>query len=210
VTNAQPDDASLVERLTRRDPTAPADLAEIYLQDINSALARRHPEVDSSIPTTAAIDAILDFAEHPERFDPSRSSLRRYLLMAGEGDLRNALRAEARHRKRRAPVDVVEQAAATGNIEETALGAGDPVGDEVVTRIVAHEARRRLAELTPSKVERAAMELLITGERRTDPYAELLGIAHLPAVERRRQVKRLKDRLTKRLQRSKGELSHGD
>ena len=40
------------------------------------------------------------------------------------------------------------------------------------------------------------------GERKTAAYALALGIADRPAAEQRREVKRVKDRLQKRLERA--------
>ena len=52
--------------------------------------------------------------------------------------------------------------------------------------------------------EAAALELLRQGERKTAPYAAVLGITDLPEAEQRQQVKRVKDKLKKRLERAGG------
>jgi hypothetical protein len=46
----------------------------------------------------AAADAVLNYAERPERFDPARLNLEGYLAMSAQGDLLNAL---AKHGRRR-------------------------------------------------------------------------------------------------------------
>jgi hypothetical protein len=42
---------------------------------------------------------------------------------------------------------------------------------------------------------------MLDGERRTATYAAVLGIEHLPDLEKKRTVKQVKDRLQKRLRR---------
>lgn len=58
-------------------------------------------------------------------------------------------------------------------------------------------ARSKLSEF--SEQDRQLIALLGTGVRSTGPYAEVLGIAHLPALAQAREVNRHKDRLRKRL-----------
>ena len=52
--------------------------------------------------------------------------------------------------------------------------------------------------------EQAVFELMRTGERETAAYVPVLGIEHLPEAEQRREVKRVKERILKRLQRAGG------
>jgi hypothetical protein len=47
----------------------------------------------------AAADAVLNYAERPERFDPARLDLEGYLTMSAQGDLLNALAKHRRHRE---------------------------------------------------------------------------------------------------------------
>ncbi len=52
-----------------------------------------------------------------------------------------------------------------------------------------------------SDAESKALELLLDGERKTAVFAEALGIGHLPTTDQRAEVKRVKDKLKKRIQR---------
>ena len=53
-------------------------------------------------------------------------------------------------------------------------------------------------------VERRFWEQMEQGEWRTPVFAVILGVTHLSAAEQRREVKRVKDRLKKRKERSGG------
>jgi biopolymer transport protein ExbD len=46
------------------------------------------------------------------------------------------------------------------------------------------------------------LELMLDGERQTSVYVEILEIGHLSLEEREREVKKVKDRLKKRLERA--------
>jgi hypothetical protein len=48
---------------------------------------------------------------------------------------------------------------------------------------------------------------MLAGERATSAFAEAIGKANLPAAEQEREVKRVKDRVKKRLERGGGK--HG-
>jgi hypothetical protein len=53
-------------------------------------------------------------------------------------------------------------------------------------------------------VERCFLEQMQQGEWRNSVFAVILGVTHLSAGEQRREVKRVKDRLKKRMKRAGG------
>jgi hypothetical protein len=61
---------------------------------------------------------------------------------------------------------------------------------------------RRVRELVPDRGECQAFVLMLCGVREPGAYARALQIAHLPWGEQCREVKRVKDRLVKRLRRA--------
>lgn len=73
--------------------------------------------------------------------------------------------------------------------------------DQAVSNLASQRllAEARAAAETPEDVK--VLQLMIEGERRTDRFAEALGLEGLTAEELRRTVKRHKDRLKKRLER---------
>jgi RNA polymerase sigma factor (sigma-70 family) len=191
-------------RLCQDDPVASSDLAMAYLDPLAAWLLRTNPRIDPHFCGQAAEDAILSLIKNPQSFKPEKGSLEAYLKMSARGDLRNALEKEARHRDRRADFAVVELFGSDRNL---VVEDADPAlivereEDErgVVMRTVASQAER---SFTPE--EQRVLELLAEGERSTAAYAQVLGIADLPESDQRREVKRVKDRLKRRLQRARG------
>jgi len=182
-------------RLLAGDPVVSAEVAERFLgelvRDTRRALL---PGDDEHMADDAAADALLGYIERPVQFDPARGSLSRYLRMSARGDLRNLRAKEISRRRRLAPADV-ELVGEVGNRDER---QGVPRVD--VARVEQLEAAA--LDLAQSDDERAVMNLMLDGERRTEEYARVLEIDHQPVDYQRRETKRMKDRLKKRLERA--------
>lgn len=192
---------ALHARLLAGDPVAPADLAEAYLDSLAIWLQRQNPGVtDPHHCTIAAGEAIIALIKAPRSYDPARRSLEGYLRMSAQGDLLNLLRNERRHSDRRTSLEAVELSPVAGKY------LWDVEGDPA--RIVEREdelavaTRPTLPGLTPQ--EEQALALMRQGERKTIAYARVLGLDRLPVAEQRQGVKRVKDRLQKRLLRAGG------
>jgi RNA polymerase sigma-70 factor (ECF subfamily) len=196
---APKDERALHARLLAGDLLAPSELAEAYLAPLVARLQRAYPTVDPHMVESAVIDTLLDMAEHPQRYDPARGSLGAYLGMAARGDLRNALQSLRRRAAHQALLQVVELSPAARNL---ATDEADDPG-EIVARAEPVASPELLAAVRaafqPAELE--IVTLMLEGERRTGEYARLLGLANRPEPEQRREVKRVKDRLEKRLRR---------
>lgn len=185
-------------RLLAGDPTATAELAENVGDIVFKELRRQHPRRDLDIVHDATWDAIRAYMERPTTFDPSRRSLVGYLVMSANGDLLNAI--EKSRRRREDLVVDVELAGSRGKRKGGQLEARR--GEE---KLMAHldvdRMRPQLERLFPDRADRAALDLMLGGERSTEAFAEVWGLGNLPADQQRREVKRGKDRLKKALER---------
>lgn len=199
---------ALHARLLAADPTAPADLAVAYLESLEDWLSRHNPRADPDACATAAEDAILALIKNPASYRPERQALEVYLRLSSAGDLKNLLRAEQRHSRRRADLHAVELSPVAGKYLQDV--EADPA--RVMERREIEERWARAEPPIPATVqdrltpeEAAVMRLMRQHERRTAIYAAVLGLTDRPAAEQRRAVKRVKDRLTKRLERAGGD-----
>lgn len=189
---------------------APSDLAVAFLNPLANWLLRVNPSVDPHLCEQGAEDAILSMIRNPRSYQPDKSSLDAYLRMSARGDLRNVLEKEQRHRSRRAEIETVEHLRPVRNVVQ---GEGDPA------TIFELEEDARMAVMLgmPTKASGSftrdddnVLALMRQGERRTAAYAHILGLAHLSEVEQRREVKRAKDRIKRRLQRARGSNERAD
>lgn len=190
-------------RLLVGDPVASSDLAEAFLDPLATWLHRTNSGIDPHLCDQAAEDAILALIDNPKSFNPDRGALDVYLRMSARGDLRNLLAKETRHGSRRAGIETVELFAADRNhMQEIA----DPA--HILERAEAMETqmlRRTLDSVQPSlnRQEAAVLSLMADGERKTEAYASILGVSHLSLAAQRQEVKRIKDRLKRRLERAR-------
>jgi RNA polymerase sigma factor (sigma-70 family) len=189
-------------RLLAGDRAASADLAEAYLAPVYSRVRRRVRGVrDETLISDAVTDALLNYTEHPTKYDPDRMSLQSYLVMSAYRDVLNALE---RERRRRAPLQPLDAVAHLHPARNTGL---EDFEVEVVNRLsvasdTAREALlRHVRETFPDARDRRLLQLILDGERQTQSFARILGIEDRPVADQRKIVKACKDRLKARLKR---------
>jgi hypothetical protein len=189
----------LQRRLCEGDPLAPAELCLSYLEPLASWLRDNHHTLDESLLLTAAHEAVLGLIKRPLSCDLSKLDLFAYLRMAAVGDLRNLLRQEGRHHRRREPWNVVENGEEAGNCSGR---EDDPAVllERAELRQAAEDALRS-ASANWAEAERRVLELMLRGEKRTEKFAAVLGLEGLPFAEQQEEVKRVKERILKRLKR---------
>lgn len=189
------------ERIAARHRTAFAELCERVLDSLLSALRVTFASfAEDSLLESALHDALLDYAKHPDSYDPSRGALLPYLRMKARDDVRNEL-AKRRRRLRRIEafddrsVDLIDP---DGYIEQEYFDLGDWIAEytDLTLEMVVAGLREELDE-----TEMSAFMLMLDGVRETEQYASLLGAEHLDVETQRREVKRLKDRIKKRVER---------
>jgi hypothetical protein len=180
---------ALVRRLPA-DPAAPAEfLAAVYQPLIRDVQATHRSEDPARIADVVS-DLLLDFVQRSEQYRSEGLSVRSYLLMAARGDVKNAQAKDARQKCREIPLESVAEPAADGKEEDDDIRAwlADPRVAVVITGF--------------DPVERAIWELMLSGNRATAAYAPALGLVDRPVAEQERAVKRVKDRIVKRLKRA--------
>lgn len=182
------------QRLLQGDPTAPSEVIVAYLEPLTRRLRRRFPDVkDETIIHDAVTDALFQYVQSPERYNPTKSSLSSYLTMAARGDLLNALARERRHAARQVPLETVAEAALARNTLQESEDSSESMAASPLLQVILQEVS--------DPVDHELLEMMLTGERKTAPYARVLGITDRSETEQRKIVKRHKDRLKKRLRR---------
>jgi DNA-directed RNA polymerase specialized sigma24 family protein len=205
--NSETDGRRFWERLLDPDdPTAPSDFIAAYLDELGGWLIRQFPRADEHLCWQAAEDTLLDLAKQPTNYQPNRLPLRSYLRLSAKRDLLNLLDSQARRDRHHDSMKNVELSPRLRNYLQDA--EGDPAelleaGPDPAALALAERALAQILEgLTAG--ERAALELQLAGERATSAYAQALGIIGLSQAEQEREVKRVKDKLKKRIERARG------
>lgn len=184
------------------DSTASAKLAELLLPEITKHLRIKFGEEHDHDHAEAATDALLEYLDRPERFDPGKSRLDTYLKFNAARDMEN-IRAKTTRRLGKIDfVDPVELPESGGNNDQ--VGVGDPVLQELLESADQEELNQLIQRTFDNDVDRAIAELILDGVRETVEYAEVIGITDLSVDEQRTQVKKHKDRVNVRLKRAGG------
>ncbi|HEX2094533.1 MAG TPA: hypothetical protein VHG28_19165 [Longimicrobiaceae bacterium] len=189
----------LHRRLLQGDRTVPEEIARRLLKPLCEEVQRSYPQTDEQVVQDGVIEVVLDYCERPERTEvTSGLQLRRFLAARAWRKVANALRGERRRRSYEA------RAAAEGAVG--AVEQESPLGRLIREEVEAEREQQvqRLMETLSSETDREMLRLRLVGERRTEVFARVLGVEHLPTQEQRRIVKRAKDRIDKVIQRSGG------
>jgi RNA polymerase sigma-70 factor (ECF subfamily) len=182
--------------LLNGDPRAPERLVALCLVPLKRRLRRCYLMLPTEVLQDAAVDALLALLSQPHHFNPSRSSLMTYLTMQSDYRVLSWLRNQRRRRE-----------LYVGGVEEVEywserLRATD-ASEDPVTALLRLDLERMVHNLLPDERDRRLLELACSGRTSILEYAEVLGITQLPPEEQRREVKRNRDRVVKRIQRSR-------
>lgn len=192
-------DEELHRRLLVGDPTATALIAERYLVAVVRQLHSRYTNLnDPAFIEDAVHTAFINYFSNPAIYDPTKSSLRTFLYMAANGDLLNLLKQEER-RQDRQPVRLDHVELRSTDAEYLMDNTNNPDQQDIEQSDIG----ARIREALPDPTDQQLLALMMDGERKTQVYAQVLGVASLPIKEQEAQVKRHKDRIKKRLQRAR-------
>ena len=181
----------LHERLLAGDPTAPAIITDRLFIKVRDDLQRKYfQDHYRDLVNYAATEAFVSYFQRPEQYDPEKANLQTYLRISAEGDLKNALRSERNFQEKFQTGVELSQFEGKGEVEA-----------EPLSTLQGKELREEIRKLFPDQRDWELAELIIDQERRTEPFAEILGIQHLPVEEQRAEVKRHKDRIKQKLRR---------
>jgi RNA polymerase sigma-70 factor, ECF subfamily len=182
------DEAALHRRVTAADPLASVDLCAAFLDPLVAAL-QGDLRCDDDTAWDSAVDAAFEYLAAPSRFDATRGRLSSFLAQIAKR------RAIDRIRTRTAGIRREQEFAAVVELRAAASK------DDMELAMEARELWKKVDQAVPDDRDRAALVLIIDGERSTEVLARALGISGLSKIERQREVKRHRDRLVKVLER---------
>ena len=188
--------------LARDDPIAFAALAEwLYNPLVQDVYKRAGINADPVLVEEAVGQALLDYHDTPERYDPDRGSLRSYLVMVAYRDSQNAHARE--HRLMAHQISLFDPA-----LQDQDIGGSREIAEIIESQSHVEEIWKLIDEAFPDPTERRIVTLILNKVRSPEPFAHVLGLSDLPDDERLRQVRLVKYRLTRRLRRRISQQLH--
>lgn len=175
---ATPQEYQFHQRLcTRSDPIAFAELADwLYSELVQDVRKRAGYAADPILIEEAVGQALLDYRDKPERYDPHRMDLQGYLVMSAYRDFQNARAREER-------------------VQLHQISLFDPSLQE-------DERLESLENLNEQLDVEELWAIIVSHVRSPEPYIQLLRLEHVTGDEQLRQVRLAKYRVARRLRRN--------
>ena len=202
---ATSDEIALHKLILSGDDLAFAKLCDKYLESTIEKVRNFNWQIhlrDNSLITEVVIDSFYGYFYNPEKFNPEKQTLERFLVMDVEGDLKNTwakrTKLQQRFKSIKNEVEFGEQNgnSKTGEIKNMNTPSQVMIDEEADT-ILNTELRKHFD--SDKDIEMA--NLILSKERDTNAYASVLEITHLDFEEQQHEVKRNKDRIKKVLDR---------
>jgi hypothetical protein len=179
----------------RDDPIAFAELAEsLYAGLVQDVRRRASYDADPILVEEAVGQALLDYRDKPDRYDPTRLSLRKYLIMSAYRDFQNATAKE--HRVQAHQVSLFDPAFQFDELIEDPAGLGN-----LEEQIAVNELWTFIDETFPDPVDRGIVELIINHEHAPEPYIRLLQPGNMSGDEQVKLARLAQYRIARRLRR---------
>ncbi len=180
----------LHERYVRGDAEVREALAACLVVQVPAIVRRRFPRVDRDIIWDACVDAILAYLARPGRYVLRPGVLPGTVVGVWAGRRVLSRLRTIRRSGRHVEVPLDDSVADTLTVDAQ-LGPDEPPRPPAAELLAAIRDPR----------DRHLLACRLAGERRSAVLAEVLGVGHLEAVDRRREVKRAEDRIRRALQR---------
>ncbi|MBZ4414708.1 sigma-70 family RNA polymerase sigma factor [Myxococcus sp. XM-1-1-1] len=182
------EEQELHERVLKDESLAHKEVFEVFVDPITARLCR-NPIYSKEQAWDAVIDVIYDYLDHPERFVPQRGRLSTYLAAAAKKNLTDRYRSREASNRRDQEFGAVFE-----------LRARAPKESLEVT-VEARLAVRRIENEGVPERDQVLIGLILQGERSTRVLAQAIGLPPMSDEDRKREVKRNRDRVMKRLER---------
>lgn len=196
---AERDDPALQRALLSGDPTTTRDLYNQFSGPLYVLLKHRYTALPQEAVKDAVHDALLALILHPERFDSKQGTLLNYLVRIGANKLSDQVRAYRRRSREVAMGGAVE----LEELEANAFSEGKGGRQDLLAEVpfLPPEVEALLETILPEPRDRRIWELICEGRTAVAEFAVVLEITHLSDEEQRREVKRHRDRVQKRVRR---------
>jgi hypothetical protein len=187
-------------RVSIKDPTAFSELCEQALPHLVDFLYNCFPTSDNHLRESAVIDCLLDYQTRPNKYNPDRLPLFSYLRMAVRRDMLNALDKQIRKESRLTSMD--DPTAQLYVFDRANKDHQDDLDGwlQENSSLSFNEILEALDEKLDT-LEKEALILMLEGRRESSAYYSILQISHLDDQSARKEVKKIKDRIMKKLSR---------
>ena len=177
-------------------------LYDLYGEMVVKYLKRNFNKIartDDSPIFEAVSQTFLDYFRNPTGYNPAIIPLQKYLEMAAKRDLLNLLQRDKKHsNKKELPSDVELQEKFWNNT----IGTTETTDGEIIQTEIMNGIDQELAKHFDSDEDILMAKLILAKERKTEVFAEILGIENTDPDSQKSEVKKHKDRIKKVIERN--------
>lgn len=186
--------------IKEKDDIALSKLYDMYGDYLVKTIKARYPKSyqDESFAFEAVNEALFGYFNSPDTFDPQLNTLKRFLEIAAERDILNLLQKEKKHSKKINLPDDVELHENFWNsiVKEENLPDSDLISSQSLKK-VEQELEKHF-----NKEDLLLAKMVLIGERSTEVFSKVLKIEGLTIEEQKNEVKKVKDRIKKVIERN--------
>jgi hypothetical protein len=202
---ATPDEIELHKLIQSGDDLAFSKLCDKYLEPTIKKVRNFNWQMhlsDSSLITEVVIDSFYGYLYNPDKFNPEKQTLEKFLVIDAEGDLKNAWAKKKRNQQKFEVIkNEVEFDEQFGNSETGKIRNLNTPSQIMIDKEADGILNAELKKHFDSDRDIEMANLILSRERDTSVYAGVLEITHLNFEEQQLEVKRNKDRIKKVLDR---------
>lgn len=190
MSKASPEEVLLFERLVEGEETASSELFSLYYDDVYRYFKKVfHGRLKEDDLLDLIAESLFKFIDKPQKFDPAKGSLKKYLQADVRYDIIN-------HLKKKSPNYVeLDEGFRNSMVKE------DNPEISFMKKELLEKAEAMLQDWFEDEVDFKIAWNVVCQTRETQHYANILGIDHYPIDKQKKEVKRHKDRIKKRLER---------
>lgn len=188
--------------IKNRDDIALPRLFDEYVEKVVKSLEIKYRSVskrDKDLIVMAVNDAFLDYYFNPDRFNPQLSGLLGFLKMASRSDLINLLKKEENRNMKN---DFLEDVELQEKFRNSIIKSYSSADTTILSDEIMEAVRHILEKYFSTETDIALALMILSKERETEHYVEVLEIGELTLDEQRAEVKKQKDRIKKVLERN--------
>lgn len=183
------------------DALALVKLYDAYGENVVKVLRydfSRLAQQDDSHILEAVNDAFLGYYNNPNSFDPTKNTLKNFLIMAAKRDMINIVARNKKYQgKIKLPMDVEVEENLWNSIKTNTQSSDEEVIRKESMNLIEKELRKYFTNERDIEIAK----MIIRGERETDAFATVLQIEEFERNKKQEEVKRIKDRIKKVLDR---------
>ncbi len=201
---------ALVVRVRAGDRSAREAFAQATLDRLSRRVRSANPREDQDACDSAAAVAIVEFLDHADRYNRDRLDVIDYLFIAAHRNVRDLRRSRRSSSVQKKLGKLSRNFVELDRLDSNMIWRDDD--DPAISLERAEERRIAIERIEAIRSRLSTREAIVfdricQGVHDTETFAKALGIAHLGDQDRRKYVKRFKDRLILKLKQMHGSSS---